>query len=97
MNEDMISQLEKLQRQYENRGDQGKKIEFQKALSFLRNYNKPFEDFDTIEDEMPNVGETVKEKLKEFFRTGKIKEETTKETEGSQERISAGQQESLKI
>lgn len=47
---------------------------------------------------MPNISDSVKEKLKEFFKTGKMKEqEGTKDTEGSQERITAGQSESLKI
>ena len=64
----------------------------------MKSYNRPIDDIETIEDEMPNISDMVKEKLKEFSKTGRIKEmEGTKDTEGSQERITSGQSESLKI
>jgi hypothetical protein len=42
----MIGQLEKVMRAFELRGDNQKKIEFQKAISFIKSYSKPIEDID---------------------------------------------------
>ena len=41
----------------------------------MRNYPKPIDDFETIEDEMPNISEFVKDKLHEYYQTGRIREE----------------------
>jgi DNA polymerase/3'-5' exonuclease PolX len=78
MNDEIIGQLEKLLKQFEMRGDQSRKIEFQKALSFMKSYSKPIEDVDQIEEEMPNIGDFVRDKLKEFFSSGFIKDDSQK-------------------
>jgi DNA polymerase/3'-5' exonuclease PolX len=59
---------------YETRGDNNRKIEIGKTVTFLKGYSKPINDFDEIEDEMPNVSDFIKDKLHEYFDTGSIKE-----------------------
>jgi len=41
MNEEIIKQLEALQKYYENEGDKGRGHGYRRALTFLRSYGKP--------------------------------------------------------
>ena len=42
-----------------------------KAISFLKDYDRPIEDVEHLED-LPNIGDSIKEKIQEYMETGRI-------------------------
>lgn len=84
MNDAVIRQLQKIRDHYQDQNDQGRKIAYNKVIGFLQDFDKPIEDVNDLED-LPNIGENIKEHIKEFLETGTVKEFEDKQgsTEGS--------------
>lgn len=43
----------------------------QKAINFLKDYDRPIEDVEHLDD-LPNIGESIKDKIKEYMEKGRI-------------------------
>lgn len=55
MNDGILQMLEKIRDHYRDVNDQGRKIAYNKAIGFLRTYEKPIEDADEL-DQLPTIG-----------------------------------------
>ena len=61
--------MEKMLKEFELRGDQQKKMEYQQALNALRDLNQPIESLDDLnEEDIPNLSDEMKDKLKNAFK-----------------------------
>ena len=78
--------MEKLLKDIELRGDQQKKMEYQKSLNSLRDFNQPIENIEDLdEEEIPNMSEEVKNALKNQFKEMQKKQGEKGEKQGGEQ------------
>ncbi|CDW73148.1 helix-hairpin-helix motif family protein [Stylonychia lemnae] len=71
LNDDIIKQIEMLQKYYDTQGDKGRGHGYRRALTFLRAIKEPIYSVDQLK-EVPYLGQGILKKVKELIEEGTI-------------------------
>ena len=63
----IVAELEKITKMYQSAGDKGRVIGYAKAINSIKSYAFPISDYKQM-DEIPSVGDKIKQKVKAMFR-----------------------------
>ncbi|CDW74543.1 helix-hairpin-helix motif family protein [Stylonychia lemnae] len=72
LNNEIADQLDRLLKYYTTQGDRGRMFGYKRALTSLKLFNEPIYNIDQI-DKVPNIGDGIRKKIKEFIDDGIIK------------------------